>query len=300
MHTARLDVRLTARIVRARPLEDPRTGVRACAASGAILRDGRLFVVEDDSLSAAWIDPVTLSIERVPLLEDGGRRAKADKADFEAAFEAADGAIWILGSGGTARRRRLVRFDPASGACAVLDASALYAALAAGLPVAPNVEGAVLVGDVVRLFHRANGTVGGASASFDVAFADFCLGRGEVGPPSWFDLGGLARSGAGHGVVPLAFTDAAPLGDGRVLYLAAAEDSDDAIADGPVLGAAVGIVEGEGARYALLTEADGASSFRKVEGVAVVPGGARAWLVVDPDDTERASELCEVVLEGPW
>ncbi len=326
------DERLRARIVRARALVDPRTEERAGAASGVVLRGGRLFVVQDDSLSALWIDPESLAMERVVLMGDGRRLPKREKADFEAVFEARDGALFVLGSGGTERRKSVVRYDAATGEARTIDATALHEALGARLPVPPNIEGAVLLsdGETVRLLHRGNGSSaprglthhprGGVTASvkglspgreersphdawgpnhfFDVALASIEAGAGAILADGGCDLGTVM--GANGGAVALTFTDATLLG-GRVLYLAAAEDCEDAIADGPVVGAAIGVMEGGGGgRYALLTESDGSPSCRKIEGIALHPGGREAFVVTDPDDEGRASELCTVALEGPW
>lgn len=311
----RRDEGLRATIVRSRPLVDPRTGERVGAASAAVLQGGRLFCVQDDALSAAWIDPITLSIETVVLLGRGERLPKKKKADFEAAFATAEGTIFVLGSGGTERRKRIVRYDPGDGSVEVTDATGLHEALTARLGRAPNIEGAALVGDdVVRLFHRANGKAAGHNASFDVALEALRSGEGAFLEEALYDLGVIAfeaATAAPQGPcrpaeseeatgIALTFTDATRLPDGRILFLAGAEDSADAIADGPVLGAAIGLLEGESGRYAMLAEEDGSPSHRKIEGVALLPGGREAFVVTDPDDVDRASELCTVALEGRW
>lgn len=262
--------------------------------------------MQDDALSGVWVDPLTLSVEKVALLGRGQRLSKKKKADFEAAFAAPDGRIYVLGSGGNERRKLVVRYDPASGDVDVMSAAALHDAIATRLGRAPNIEGAVaLDGDRMRLFHRANGKAAGLNATFDVTLDALCSGGDCIDDEARYDLGSVmaesapaAPDGPETSGVALAFTDATALGDGRILFLAGAEDSEDAIADGPVLGAAIGLLEGEGGRFAMLLEADGRPSHRKVEGVALVPGGA--LVVTDPDDVERPSELCEVALEGPW
>lgn len=290
---------------------DPRTGEHVGAASAAVRVGGRLFCVQDDALSGVWVDPLTLSIEKVALLGRGQRLSKKKKADFEAAFAGPDGCIYVLGSGGNERRKLVVRYDPESGDVDVMSAATLHEAIATRLGRAPNIEGAVLAGDMVRLFHRANGKAAGLNATFDVTLDTLCSGGHHIDDEARYDLGSVTAESASASQGPyrmpegqetsgvaLTFTDATALGDGRILFLAGAEDSEDAIADGPVLGAAIGLLEGEGGRFAMLLEADGRPSHRKVEGVALVPGGA--LVVTDPDDVERPSELCEVALEGQW
>lgn len=83
-----------------------------------------------------------------------------------------------------------------------------------------------------------------------------------------------------------------------LLYLAVAEDAPNAIDDGPVAGAAVGVLSNGRARYAMLEEQDGTPSRRKVEGIALDPATRAAYLVTDPDDPGRPAELLRVALEG--
>jgi hypothetical protein len=70
--------------------------------------------------------------------------------------------------------------------------------------------------------------------------------------------------------------------------------------DGPITGAAVGVVRGEQGRWAPLLEPDGTPSRRKVEGVALDADGRGGWLVTDPDDAEARADLCRLDLDGSW
>jgi hypothetical protein len=105
-----------------------------------------------------------------------------------------------------------------------------------------------------------------------------------------YDLG--REDGVAYG-----FTDATRYGD-RVLFAAGAEDSPDAIEDGIVLGARIGVIEGDRARWAPILERDGTPSRRKIEGLAAMEDVLVA--VVDADDTELPADLCYIALEGPW
>ena len=64
----------------------------------------------------------------------------------------------------------------------------------------------------------------------------------------------------------------------------------------------IGLIPARGrVRYALLTDPTGNLCREKVEGVLRSRTDApRAFVVLDADDPTRASELCEVVLEGDW
>jgi hypothetical protein len=110
-----------------------------------------------------------------------------------------------------------------------------------------------------------------------------------------FELGALDGVGLG-------FTDVALLADGRSVFLAAAEASPDAIADGPVSGSAVGLLEpsasGITARWTRLIGGDGQPSPYKVEGVAIDRDVRGGWLLTDSDDPRVPAELLEIELRG--
>lgn len=258
------------------------------AGSALVWSSGRLLVVQDDALAVGWVDPRSGAVELVALEGDGGPLGKAIKPDFEAAFAGPDGSITLLGSGSTASRCCVARIEVATGRVGFTDCTRLFEALAVRLGTRPNIEGAVLEGDRLQLFHRG---AGGAASAIAEVRAD-ALDGGDVASVSfdWVELG--TASG-----VSLAFTDAAPTAGG-VLYLAVAEDTPNAVDDGPIAGAAVGVIRGGRARYAILEEADGKPTRRKVEGLALDPSTGEAFLVTDPDDPTRPAELCRVALSG--
>ncbi|MDI3285054.1 hypothetical protein [Polyangium sp. 15x6] len=245
-------------------------------------------MIQDDAFSVVWIDPASGAMSRVTLEGRGEELPKARKPDFEAAFVGPGRAVTVLGSGSSDRRRHKASVDLDSGRVEVTDLGPLFDAVEARIGVRPNVEGAVLAGGVLRLFHRGAGP--GASATVDVA-GSVLEGRAvELVGHAFYDLGFA-------GGVPLHFTDAAAFG-GQTLYLAVAEGTPNAIDDGPVVGAAVGFLAGEQARYTFLEEPSGERSCRKVEGITFDPARKTIWAVTDPDDPERPAELCVIALEG--
>jgi hypothetical protein len=283
------DHTLGARIVSTRPLAGV-TGGSALLAVG-----GRLLAVHDDAFRVSWIELPSFVVTPLVLAGDGAPLAKADKPDFEAAVSAPDGSIHVLGSGSTARRCVLARIDPSNSAVALRQRPALYGCVQDALDcgVRPNIEGAIVAGERLRLFNRAAGRT--PNASVDVPLESLDGAAPRVLALRRFELGALDG-------VRLGFTDVAILGAGRCAFLAAAEAAPDAIADGPVTGSVVGLLEpapsGETARWARLVAGDGRPSALKVEGLVVDADTRGAWLLTDSDDEGTPAELLRVELTG--
>lgn len=265
-------------------------GVRA--GSGLLTVGPRLLALQDDAQAVVWIDPLTLQLQTQVLDGHGGALRKKDKPDYEALLHAPDGAIWLFGSGSRPNRCHIARLRPGTAdAVELREATALYELLAQALDTTPNIEGALHLGDRLRLLHR--GVAAQADAWLDLPAQVLAGAAPQLLALRWLALGAIDG-------VPLHLTDAALLADGRLLYLAAAEHTADAVADGPVSGAAVGVVDGERARWATLLDPDGRPSLRKVEGIAAAADGRSGWLITDADDPLKAAELCRYELEGSW
>ena len=308
------------------------------AGSGIAWWGERLVVVQDDAAFLALFDPRDLRIVGItlPAGADGRRQFddvrgnKAHKLDLECvtAVPDAKGPLLVaVGSGSTARREAfvLLRADDADQpVAAVHEARAFYARLREAVEFAGselNVEGVVHLsrpeGDVLRLFNRGNGAERDGRVAVDASCdVDWLALQRHLAQPQGtqppaprnivrYELGAIGRQ-------TLTFTDAtlaesvlARDGSARILYCAAAEASPDVTRDGPVAGCAIGIIE-EGrdeirARWTPLLDAMGRPFQRKVEGIVLDPDDpARAYVVVDQDAPELASELCEVALEGTW
>ena len=265
---------------------------------------------------------------------DDTRGNKADKLDVEAVvavpLHGDDPIVLAFGSGSTSRRESVVtlRGIGAAGTAdgtvvVVLPLPQFYAALRAALPFAGselNVEAVVYLGPAsgghLRLFNRGNGAgrdgLTPVDATCDVswpALATYLATPSAAEPPEpcdivQYDLGDI-------GGLPLTFTDATLiLGEAesdrrRLVYTAAAEASPDATRDGPVAGCAIGVIaegpDGIQARWALLEGEAGGPFGGKVEGIALDPGDPTcAWVVVDRDAPGQPTDLCEVLLDGPW
>jgi hypothetical protein len=330
MRRAHLDPSLAATIVSRRPLRyranaHPALDRPAHVRAGSSLTwvGNRLGLVQDDANFIALVDPksgLSRSIT-LPAGEAGKRHFddvrgnKKFKLDLESCctIEGSSGTLLLaLGSGSKKRRRRVVTVESVAARhprVSLIDAERLYVSLEEAAEFAGsdmNIEGALPVGRILRLFSRGNGAAKDGrtpvNATCDLSLAAllaFLAAPTDAPVPkptaiTQFDLGDL-------GGLPLGFTDAAMLGT-ALLYTGAAEASKDASEDGPVTGSVIGIIPAKGdLRCAALTDESGQPTQDKVEGIVAAPGAVdRVLVVVDPDDPASASELCEVLLTGPW
>lgn len=330
VRTATPDASLQATLVSRRPLHyshgadaasDRPAHVRA-ASSLAWIGD-RMAVIQDDAHFVAMIRPDDAEVHAIALPAGAGglrqfddhRGNKHFKLDLEACASIATfhgPQLLAFGSGSTKRRRRVAQIDafhePAP-RIVVHDAATWYEALEAETSFAGsdlNIEGALRDGDVLRLFGRGNGRARRRlmpqNATCDVelgALFDYLVDSTARNPPAPVDIVRYMLGAIDD--VSLGFTDAA-LHGAHVLYSAAAEASEDSTSDGPIAGSAIGVITPSGhVRYAPLTDDNGRTLVDKVEGLVLSPlTPTRAYVVVDPDDAARPSELCEVELRGTW
>jgi uncharacterized protein DUF6929 len=281
------DPSLAALVVASHPLP-------AVTGGSALLDvDGRLLAIHDDAFRVSWIDRASFAVTPLVLLGDGTALAKPDKPDFESAVRTSDGAVHVLGSGSTAKRCIVARIELGN-SVTLRQRPALYRAIQKALASAerPNIEGAIVVGERLRVFNRAAGRT--PNASVDLAVAALHGREPRVLAAQPFELGTLAS-------VRLGFTDVTALPDGRNVFLATAEDAPDAIADGPVTGSVVGVLEptaSAGARWTRLLGTDGLPSPYKVEGVVIDRDVRGGWLLTDSDDPRVPAMLLRVELRG--
>ncbi len=325
--TATADPDLTATVTAERPLHyaegadrelDRPAHVRAGSSLARV--PGGIALVQDDANFIAVIDPESGLARSIALPAgtgglrqfDDGRGNKAHKLDLEACVSfdhEGDTLLLALGSGSSARREQaaLVRgWEQPRPDVRLVHLPQLYASLRRAHAFAGselNVEGALFLGDRLRLFGRGNGAerdgVRAVNATCDLdwpALLAYLHAPDRSPPPepvaiTRYELGAIDG-------VPLSFTDAA-MWPGGALYSAAAEDSPDAIRDGHVAGSAIGAIDAAGhTRWTILVNASGDPYRGKVEGL--LPDGDRLLVVVDADDADAPSHLCTVELSGDW
>lgn len=320
---------LRARIIRRKPLTyaagadpaiDRPAHVRAASALAWV--NDRLLILQDDANFLALTDLLGDQVEATALPPGpGGKRQfddtrgnKAHKLDLESCITVDGGGetmVIAFGSGSTAARERIViarGWDAGTPTVDVVPAPGLYTALRDAHDFAGselNIEGAVLLeGRELRLFSRGNGAPKdgrrplNATCSLDWPMLWSYLADRSLPPPWPYSITRYALGSVGG--TELGFTDATAWGRG-VMYAAAAEDSPDAVRDGPVAGSAIGVIAEDGsARCAHLLGEDGQLFPGKVEGVAPGRDAGTLYAVADEDDPGRPSELCIIELEGDW
>jgi hypothetical protein len=275
------------------------------AAASALLKVGDyLLVLSDDERQMAIVEegndePGTL----IKVMEGGTPRGPDERAghkpDFEcmAHLEPFDGfehgAILALGSGSGPDRNqatllRLTADGRPDSDFELVDLGPLYERLREDI-VDLNIEGSAVIGDVFRLMQRGNGPEGrNARVDLDAGAVRAALVEGEPIPPAavqaieFYDLGNLKG-------VPLCFSDASPLADGRMAFIASAE-----IGDGYV-GSSLGLMDSDGT----VEFNEPVDHELKLEGLAAEiqdDGRIRLLMVSDADDPDHPSPLMEAYL----
>lgn len=273
------------------------------AASGLVRCGQRAFVVADDELHLGIFLADNLQPEKPLRLLPGKLPNKADKRkkekpDFEvlsllpATAEMPHGALLVIGSGSRPNRSvGLLVALSASGAphreqSLLVDFSELYVALQREFGVV-NIEGAVVQRDSLLLLQRGNkGLVTNAIVRLDLADAMREVARGAVTAAALRDVQISVLGDIGG--VPLGFSDATCLPDGRLLALAVAEATDDAYADGATLGSCLCQFD-EHNQLRSVTRLD---IPEKAEGISVWSAAAKTLaFVTDADNVEIPAAL---------
>jgi hypothetical protein len=273
------------------------------AASALVVVKSFQYVVADDELHLGVFPAQgTAPGQLFRMFEGNLPRDKSDrkkvKPDLEALVllpsfsDLAHGALLAVGSGSRGNRMQgvllaLDRQGALRGEPRLIDLSPLFGAIEKHVDDL-NIEGAVVVGDRFVLLQRGN-KGGGLNALVTMSLNDVlgALGAGDSIVPVPFDVR-TYELGAIDGV-PLCFTDGAALPDGRIVFSAVAEDTDNSYSDGPCAGAAVGVLGSDGHLQNLERLVPGA----KAEGIAAHVDGSRIQLqlVTDADDYKVPASL---------
>jgi hypothetical protein len=297
-------------------------GAPVRAASAIAPFGGGWLIAQDDGTHAAWwADEQVTRVRLFPPVaghdlfsEEAG--TKRLKPDLEAACAVdvggAPGTL-LLGSGSLPARTRVALVTTTerdAPQVVAADLTELYRRVAEALEIPVerrNLEGACVVDDHLRWFQRGDRRAGVPDASIDVRLDDLLAAVvGDVhaadvrfGEVRRYDLAAAGLQEVGD--VPLGVTDAVALTDGRVLVSAAAEDTDDPVADGPVSASALVVLDGERVSAGVEVPASPDGTVHKVEGLATVTetaGAVELLAVVDADDPTLASPLLRLTVTG--
>ena len=275
------------------------------AAASALLRVGDyLLVLSDDERQMAIFEEGSDEPGTLIKVMKGTTPSSADeradhKPDFEcmAHIEPFDrfehGAVRGMGSGSAPDRNQATLLRLASDGrpdsdFKVVDLGPLYDRLREDI-VDLNIEGSAVVGDVFRMMQRGNGPEGrNARVDLDADAVRSALAGGEPIPPDavqtieFYDLGQLKG-------VALCFSDASPLPDGRMVFIASAE------VDGGYVGSSLGLMSSDGT----VEFNEPVDHDMKLEGLAadvLEDGRIRLLMVSDADDPDQPSPLMETHL----
>jgi len=257
-------------------------------------------VVQDDANFLAWVSGTEVRSLSLPLrnghsLFGATTGGKLNKFDLEAVANIAGGLV-LFGSGSTSNREVVlsVEGDPSGFSARECSAAEWYLQLRTAIGSELNIEGVCIWRDQLWLAHRGNGAGRHTDVLFCVDSRSFYRWLGGGPLPDLLrclpvNLGNIDG-------VRLTITD---LHGGDLLYfVAAAEDSPDAILDGPLVGAAIGAFDGENVRWVRIFEAGG-PSVNKFEGIAQDNEDPhRFWLVNDADDPAVPSSLFLLEVSG--
>lgn len=287
---------------------DPRRPAYLSAASGLVRAGRHLYVVSDDELHLGQfaVDstaPGELLRVFPGELPDKQKPRKKRKPDLEvllrlpAFAQYPFGALLALGSGSTERRYRAVlvplsKHGDVQGAPGILDAAGLYEPLVKQFDEL-NLEGGWICGDELRLLQRGNkGNSPNAVIRLDLKPLLNDLSAGDR-LPAMKPLA-IHTMELGHiDDVPLCFSDASGLPDGRWLFTAVAEDTDNAYDDGACAGAAIGMAD----QHRVLWIKQVTPAY-KIEGINAreESDGIHLLLVTDADDSNVAASLLSTVV----
>ncbi|KGE14705.1 DUF6929 family protein [Sphingobacterium deserti] len=254
------------------------------AASGLIYKDNAIHVISDNSkLLYTYSIPqdklTTTTLLSGNVLEN---IPKKEKSDFEA-ITAIDGQLYVFGSGSAKNRNTLVKYNAKQGTKDSVDLGQVYEKLKADHSVAEqdfNIEGAVYYRDELWLFNRGNGPAKQNGV--------FILDKQTLAGKAFFHVSLPELEGVSTG-----FTDAT-LVDGKIYFIAAAEDSNSSYHDGEVKGTLIGRLDPK-SRIVEYTKT--LALGHKFEGIAPYRKTKKAiqfLLCEDPDNENNTSTIYKV------
>ena len=288
------------------------------SASGIEVVGDAIFVIGDDSPYLYQLNKKFEQTAKHALADvkgfESGRVAKDEKMDLEsiAAFERKGKPyLLILGSGASEARMKafVVEFSAEGSVDAIVSYSVekLYKQLQENEQVVGkgllNIEGATVENGKLYLMHRAVAKEPNVLLEYDLEeFMNALKGDAAVPKPVvyHYDLSEIEGYQAGF--------SGADIFDNKLFFTASVEQTEDAIADGEVLGSYLGFIELDAIErsdkatspHSALIVSDNGSTFKgKAESLVVSAGDAPDTykVLVVTDDDQGHSELLEVMFK---
>ena len=260
------------------------------AASGLFYKDKQLFIISDNSSFLYNFNTQTALLDKIPLADHiRDSISKAKKPDFEALAFYND-SLYLFGSGSKERRNRLFRVDALTKQLTdIIDLTDLYKAMQESAQLAEsdfNIEAALFDGSCWLLFNRGN-----KSSNKNIIFTidDITLNTG-------FKINYFSYNLPEINKVSSSFTDAVIL-EGKIYFLAAAEDTASTFFDGDIAGSLIGRID---RRTMALEWTNKISDDSKYEGITLYSNteDKLEFLICEDNDTEEmVSVIYKLFLE---
>lgn len=204
------------------------------AASGLFLTGDLLYVIGDNSSYLYEYHLTAKRLNKIPLLAGLNLQEqipKIAKPDFEVLCHY-NNTLYVLGSGSTALRNRMISYHLGTKKTTAYDLSPLYSAMKKAHAIDDsnlNIEGAIFNGQQWLLFNRGNGS--------EMKNGIFIIKDPDLTQAKSADF--ISLSSFGENTQLASFTDAVLYQD-QIYFIAAAEDTTSTYHDGKILGSYVG------------------------------------------------------------
>ena len=203
------------------------------SASGLVYHEDKLYIISDNS---SFLYEYTISnkkLNKIALVADPQENIlKKDKPDFES-ITLHNTDLILLGSGSTANRNSVIKYNLKSNTLNSKDMSGLFSIFKKEHSLKDdelNIEGLIIKNGINYLFQRGNGQSGkNGILYYDETKEDSNTTFIPIDLPKINN-------------VPATFTDAILVED-KIYFLAAAEDTTSTYEDGEVLGSIIGTID---------------------------------------------------------
>ena len=257
------------------------------SASGLVYHEDKLYIISDNSTFLYEYTISSKNLNKIALVENPQENIlKKDKPDFES-ISFLGNKLYILGSGSTNNRNKVVKYNPTSKKINDKDFSIIFQDIKTQLDIKDeelNIEGLIQHKNIIYLFQRGNGT----NSKNGIIYSNEDI-ENRIFKFVPFDLPKIKN-------VSATFTDAILVED-KIYFLAAAEDTASTYDDGEVLGSIIGIIDLKTMKLENYLQI---SDKHKFEGLTLYQKTATQiefLLCEDTDTEELESTIYKVIIE---